>query len=255
MPAASGGVSATLAPADGEYCEYGERAAGEAVFGLSLLEARGELAADSPDVERFVAAYIKDLVMHETGHALGLRHNFRASTAYTAAQLADPEFTRANGISGSVMEYNAWNLARRGERQGEFVMNTLGPYDYWAIEYGYREFAPAEEAGALAAMAARSSEPVLAYASDEEVSFGALDPAVNSFDLGADPLAYAQKRFALVRELWERTESKSLQPGEPYSILRRNVDARPRRGARGRAVRDQVRRRPDHAARPRRQRP
>jgi len=121
------------------------------------------------------------------------------------------------------MEYNAWNLARRGERQGEFVMNTLGPYDYWAIEYGYRELAPEEEVAALGAMAARSSEPVLAYASDEEVSFGALDPAVNSFDLGADPLAYAQKRFALVRELWERTEVKSLQPGEPYSILRRNV--------------------------------
>ncbi len=212
-----------LAPADSAYCEYGDRAAAEAVFGLSLLEARGELAPDSPDVERFVAAYVKDMVMHETGHALGLRHNFRASTAYTQAQLADPEFTRVNGISGSVMEYNAWNLARRGERQGDYVMNALGPYDYWAVEYGYREFAPDDEAVALAAVAARSSEPVLAYATDEELSFGALDPAVNSFDLGADPLAYAQKRFALVRELWERTEAKALQPGESYSVLRRNV--------------------------------
>jgi len=223
VPAAAGGVSAMLAPAESAYCEYGDRAAAEAVFGLSLLEARGEFAPDSPDVERFVAAYVKDMVMHETGHALGLRHNFRASTAYTQAQLADPEFTRVNGISGSVMEYNAWNLARRGERQGDYVMNALGPYDYWAVEYGYREFAPDDEAVALAAVAARSSEPVLAYATDEELSFGALDPAVNSFDLGADPLAYAQKRFALVRELWERTEARALQPGESYSVLRRNV--------------------------------
>ncbi len=154
--------------------------------------------------------------MDETGHALGLRHNFRASTAYTQAQLADPEFTRVNGISGSVMEYNAWNLARRGERQGEYVMNTLGPYDYWAVEFGYRELAPDDEAVALAAVAARSSAAGAGVRDRRGIGVRRLDPAVNSFDLGADPLAYAQKRFALVRELWERTEAKALQPGESY---------------------------------------
>ena len=51
--------------------------------------------------------------MHEVGHTLGLRHNFRASTVYTLAQLDDPAFTAANGISGSVMEYNAVNIAAR----------------------------------------------------------------------------------------------------------------------------------------------
>ncbi len=81
----------------------------------------------------------------------GLRHNFRASTVYALAELADPEFTRANGIAGSVMEYNAINIALPGERQGAYAMGTLGPYDYWAIEYGYKEIAPAEEAAELAA--------------------------------------------------------------------------------------------------------
>jgi hypothetical protein len=203
-------------------CMYGDAATGEAVFGLSLLEARGELDAESEEVDRFVAAYLKDTLMHEVGHTLGLRHNFRASTIYTEAQLADPEFTRENGISGSVMEYNPWNIALRGARQGNYQMASLGPYDYWAIEYGYRELAPEDEAKALAAIAARSHEPKLAYATDEDASFVSLDPQINQLDLGREPLAYAQKRFALVRELWERTEGRTMKTGESYSLLRRN---------------------------------
>ena len=203
-------------------CAYDDMATGEAVFGMSLLEARGDLDPDSPDVERFVAAFLKDTVMHEVGHTLGLRHNFRASTIYTEAQLADPDFTRVNGISGSVMEYNPWNLALRGARQGEYQMSTLGPYDYWAIEYGYRELAPEDEVRELSTIASRNREPQLAFATDEDASFLSLDPQINTLDLGREPLAYAQKRFSLVRELWERTEGRTLKDGDSYSLLRRN---------------------------------
>ena len=204
------------------FCAFDDVATGEAVFGMSLLEARGELDPDSPDVERFVAGFLKEMVMHEVGHTLGLRHNFRASTIYTESQLADAEFTREHGISGSVMEYNPWNLALRGARQGEYHMSTLGPYDYWAIEYGYREFPAADESAGLSRIASRSNEPTLAYATDEDASFLSLDPQINQLDLGREPLAFAQKRFALVRELWERTEARELKDGERYSVLRRN---------------------------------
>ena len=43
------------------------------------------------------------------------------------------------------MDYNAWNIALAKEKQGEYVMSTLGPYDYWAIEYAYKPIAPADE--------------------------------------------------------------------------------------------------------------
>jgi hypothetical protein len=203
-------------------CAFDDVATGEAVFGLSLLEARGEIDVDSPDVERFVAAFLKEMVMHEVGHTLGLRHNFRASTIYTEAQLADADFTKSHGISGSVMEYNPWNIALKGARQGEFHMSTLGPYDYWAIDYGYRELAAESESAELSRIASRSNEPTLAYATDEDASFLSLDPQINTLDLGREPLAFAQKRFALVRELWERTEVKELKAGDSYSVLRRN---------------------------------
>jgi hypothetical protein len=205
-----------------QACTYDDAAAEETAFGMSLLEARGDLAPDSPDIDKFVDLFLKSVTMHEVGHTLGLRHNFRASTVYTDAELADPAFTAQHGISGSVMEYNPWNLAVAGERQGEYTMSTLGPYDYWAIEYAYKEMAADREATELAQIASRSSEPWLAYSTDEDVAYFAVDPAVNQLDLGRDPLAYAKKRLALVRELWQRTEKLDLQPGESYSVLRRN---------------------------------
>ncbi|HEY7788635.1 MAG TPA: zinc-dependent metalloprotease [Casimicrobiaceae bacterium] len=207
---------------DAQSCTYDDAAAQETAFGLSLLEARGDLDPDSPDIDKFVDMYLKSVTMHEVGHTLGLRHNFRASTIYSEAELSDAKFTAVNGISGSVMEYNPWNLAVQGERQGEYTMSTLGPYDYWAIEYGYREIPAGREAAELEKIAARSSEPRLAYSTDEDVTYFAVDPAVNEMDLGSDPLAYAKKRLALVHELWQRTEHLPLAPGESYSVLRRN---------------------------------
>jgi hypothetical protein len=203
-------------------CRVADFIAEDRGFALDLLAARDAVVPDSPEAEAFVLSDLKEVVMHEVGHALGLTHNFRASTVYTQVQLADREFTRANGVSGSVMEYTPINLALRGEPQGEYSMTTLGPYDYWAIEYAYRPLPPEREAEELARIAARSSEPQLAFALDEE-TFAGLDPDATEGDLGADPLAYAARRLALAKELWERWEARPLAPGESYASLRRNV--------------------------------
>ena len=211
-----------LLPDHALHCRLEDFIAEDRGFALDLLAARGELAPGSTAAESFVFSDLKETVMHEVGHALGLTHNFRASTVYTQAQLADREFTRANGVSGSVMEYTPINLALKGEPQGEYSMATLGPYDYWAIEYAYRPLPPEREAEVLARIAARSSEPLLAFAFDEETNAG-LDPDASAGDLGADPLAYAARRLALAKELWERWEARPLQPGESYASLRRNV--------------------------------
>ena len=110
--------------------------------------------------------------MHEVGHTLGLTHNFRASTIYTRAQLDDPEFTRTHGIAGSVMEYNAINLALQGEPQGEYVMPTLGPYDYWAIEYAYKEIPADRGKGRARAHRRAQQRAELAFANDEDTATG-----------------------------------------------------------------------------------
>ncbi len=211
---------------DATLCEYGDVAMDELAFALDLLVARGEILPDSPEAEKYILATLKDVVTHEVGHTLGLQHNFRASTIYTQKQLSDASFTETHGIAGSVMDYNAINLALQDEPQGNYVMHSIGPYDFWAIEYAYKPIAPAQEKEELARIAGRSGEPELAFANDIDAGFGGsaegMDPQVNRRDLGSDPLDYATRRLKLSRELWARLQERRLKPGESYAMLRRN---------------------------------
>ena len=106
--------------------------------------------------------------MHEVGHSLGLRHNFKASTMLDADQLNDTAITRVKGLVGSVMDYNPINIAPKGQKQGDYSSTTLGPYDYWAIEYAYKPI-DGDEAAELKKIAARSPEPDLVFATDEDM--------------------------------------------------------------------------------------
>jgi hypothetical protein len=226
LPTPTPGVAMPNAVA---MCMHDEVAAEQLGYALDVMEARGELDPDSPMAQQFVQDYIKDSIMHEVGHALGLRHNFRASRVYTEAQLSDPEFTRAHGTTGSVMEYNAVNLPSPGKTGGVPFQTTLGPYDYWAIEYAYKpiptgstpEAAKAEQAE-LQRIAARSSEPLLAFGTDEDTYFG-LDPETIQLDLGNDPVAFAAKRLAIARDLFKRQETRALSPQRDYAVLRRSL--------------------------------
>ena len=204
-------------------CAHTWEMAQEYEFAMDLLEVRG-MEWDSPEADEIAKAHLRRNVMHEVGHTLGLRHNFRASSVYDLKQVQDPEFTKKNGVVASIMEYMPFNIALTGEKQGEFVNSTIGPYDYWAIEYAYREFDPADEREGLAKIAALSTEPWLAYGTDDDAGGGpvvGMDPEVNRFDLGSDPLEYYKKRMKLTRELWDRLQAMQLKPGESYERLTR----------------------------------
>jgi hypothetical protein len=206
----------------GEACLHGDHAAEQMSYALDVLEARGELDPDSPTVQQFVLDYIKDVTMHEVGHTLGLRHNFRSSRIYTDRQLSDEAFTRQNSLAGSVMEYAPINLPRPGEKGGLAWQLVLGPYDFWAIEYAYKPIDPQNEAAELQRIAGRSAEPYLAYGTDEDNSLG-IDPESIHFDLGDDPVVFAKKRFEIGRDLVARQEKRVLRPEADYSVLRRSI--------------------------------
>nr|MDH4391822.1 zinc-dependent metalloprotease [Aquabacterium sp.] len=203
-------------------CRHADHGAEQLGYAMDVLAARGEIDPDSPEAQQFVLDYMKDVTMHEVGHTLGLRHNFRASHAISASRVADPEFTRREAFTNSVMEYAPVNLPRPGERAAAPFQATLGAYDYWAIAYAYTPFAPGQEAAELARIAARSGEPALGYGTDED-NFLGIDPDALQFDLGDDVLAFAARRFDIARDLFQRQETRVLKPGEDYGILRRTL--------------------------------
>ncbi|HEX5076810.1 MAG TPA: zinc-dependent metalloprotease [Gemmatimonadaceae bacterium] len=163
----------------------------------AALIARGELAPGAPVPEAFVAQSAKWVVMHEVGHTLGLQHNFRSSASTPNAQLQDRAFADQSGLYSSVMEYPAVNVAARGKPNGYFYTPGVGSYDRWAISYAYTN----DDADAQR-IARQAAERGHLYGTNAEAGGpGALDPSINTFDLGDDPLAWGKERSELIRNI------------------------------------------------------
>ena len=168
--------------------------------------------------DELIGQGIKEVVMHEVGHSLGLRHNFKASTMLSADQLHDTAITRVKGLVGSVMDYAPINVAPKGRPQGDYFSTTLGPYDYWAIEYAYKA-AEGDEAAELKKIASRAPEADLAYGTDEDM-YQTNDPLVNAYDLGSDTLRFAQDRTLLASQLLNDLDGRVVKDGESWARLR-----------------------------------
>ncbi len=171
------------------------------------------LTTENFDETAFLNAMLTEVIAHEVGHTLGLRHNFKSSTWRDLAGMADVKSTAERGLVGSVMDYTGINIAAPGAPQGEYFASAVGPYDVWAIEYGYTEFGN-NDAGGLKAIASRSNEPGLDYGTDEDMIIG--DPWATQWDLGADPVAFAAEQIKLAEAGFAKLAEKGAEPGESY---------------------------------------
>jgi hypothetical protein len=254
--------------------------------------------AEQPEqvMNQFLYEVVKEVVMHEVGHTLGLRHNFKASTIYSLEEIKKRRDSD-EPTCGSVMDYNPVLFFAHNPTEGRFITPTLGPYDYWAIEYGYRPYegdyatkktaaetkiepkkpgadpeqggatgeaavsvdipkklldqlppdvrqtiasadfqtlvqthrakpaesgpaTPAEpvpgEAAMLQKIASRATEPELAYGTDEDATFFSPDPGTALFDMGADPIAWAESRIELINKRMENFLGWSVRDKESW---------------------------------------
>jgi hypothetical protein len=197
----------------------------ELALGSALILSREGVSARSQEMEdRLIQQGLKEVTMHEVGHTLGLRHNFKASAHLTLEQINDPNVTKDVGLTASVMDYSPANLVPAGVVQGDYYSTTIGPYDMWAIEYGYKPFPGGTEGEVveLQKIAARCTEPGLAYSTDEDTRGIDSDPLSNRFDLSADTVAYARQRAQLVGEMLPGLLDRVVQPGEGYQKARRS---------------------------------
>ena len=188
------------------------------LFGQAVLAA---FDADPALRRRLVDESLYYLVLHEIGHTLGLNHNMKATQMLAPADLNDMGRTREAGLQGSVMDYPALNVSPRGQPQGQFATTTPGPYDLWAIEFGYSPTAaePAAERTRLEGILARSTEPGLAFGNDADdmrSSGGGIDPRVMINDMSSDAIGYAADRVGLARAVMGELQRKFLVGGRSH---------------------------------------
>ncbi|MEM1192412.1 MAG: zinc-dependent metalloprotease [Pseudomonadota bacterium] len=177
------------------YCSAGHALHLNTLFGQAMLTAQG---ADEAEKDELIRQSLYYLLLHEVGHTLGLNHNMKASVQWGPREVHDASVTKG-APTGSVMDYPAINMAPLGVAQGDYYMQRPGPYDDWAIEFGYRpDFDEATRKGLLS----RAGEPGLAFGNDADdmrAPGRGIDPRVNINDMSADPVAYAVDRIKLAK--------------------------------------------------------
>ena len=194
-----------------------------ASFNIARGNALGRISAavlgNQAATSRMVQESLYELTLHEVGHTLGLNHNMRGSQLVDNDKIHDASQTKGI-ISSSVMDYSAVNLAPPGQEQGDFYTTHPGPYDVWAIQFGYD---PDLEGVSRTAHLARSAEPSLAFGNDADDmrSVGrAIDPKINIGDMSSDAVRYASERFALLNETLKTLRTKMVRPDQSWAELR-----------------------------------
>ena len=203
---------------DAFYCSMGHLMHENLLFGKALLEIDG---ASDYDLDRIEKEGLKSLIMHEVGHTLGLNHNMKASQIYSPSELYDAEFIEGKALTGSVMDYAGINLTPDRSMQGQFYDMALGPYDIWAVQYGYTPFNSDAEMNDLLS---RSTEPELIFGNDADDMRSpgkAIDPRVMTGDLSNDQISYSIDRFNIVNDMMKKIKSKFNKEGDTYEDLRR----------------------------------
>lgn len=214
---------------DYDLC-YGMEASNQLAFGSLAISMLGNSPPSPKELKNYIHQYLRLIITHEVGHTLGLRHNFRGSTLLSPVEMNNSEITRTKGMTASVMDYIPPNIAPDGVKQGDYFPNQVGPYDEWAIEYGYSPSQATTTLGEksfLAAIAGQSNQRELSYAPDEDLSNS--DPTVNPWDHSGNVLVYSQSQLANARRMWERLnkgytidEESSSDVEERFNSILRN---------------------------------
>ena len=143
------------------------------------------------------------LTCHEVGHAIGLEHNFVAST-----------YGR-----GSVMDYYGPRVKIRADGTADLsdaYMQGTGSYDRFAIEWGYSE----GKADATAAEERARLDAIVKASIAKGVVWGNYqDPRWNAYDDGPDPVTWLKEVLPVRDALLARYGARMLRPGQPNSQL------------------------------------
>ena len=200
------------------FCSMGHVMHDNMQLGTAVLQATG---ASDLDMEALKKEGMKSLIMHEVGHTLGLNHNMKASQLFSPEQLADAAFIKGKALTGSVMDYAGINITNDRSKQGQYADMAVGPYDVWAVQFGYQDFKNDSE---MAVLLNQSTKPELIFGNDADDMRSpgkAIDPRVMIGDLSNDQITYSINRFELVNSMMKNLKNQFTEKGKTYEDLRR----------------------------------
>ncbi|MES2389516.1 MAG: zinc-dependent metalloprotease [Bacteroidota bacterium] len=203
-------------------CTFGHHLHHSALLGQAALKARNATAAE---VSALIENSVYYLILHEMGHTLGLNHNMKASQWRSPAELANKAAIPNGDITASVMDYPVVNISPTKANQGNYFTSKPGPYDLWAIEYGYSASLedPAAEQARLNKILMRSTEPALAFGNDADdmrAPGKAIDPRVMIGDISSDAISYSADRMRMLNSLLGDLKSNYRPEAQSYHELR-----------------------------------
>jgi hypothetical protein len=175
-----------------------------------------------PFADDLAGELMRNVCTHEVGHSLGLRHNHRGSQAYTVAQLRDPKFVEKNGHLASVMSYGRYNYVAQPEDGVKKLIPVLGPYDYFAIEWGYKPIdgakTPEAERKTLDEWASRQiKEPFLRFGGEDGPA--GVDPSVLTENIGSDVIEATAMGLKNVGRALDYLLPATTDKGEDFTLL------------------------------------
>ena len=206
---------------DKHFCSAGEYLHQGNLFGTTALNM---LTGEDASKKELVEESIIRLVLHELGHTFGLAHNFKSSHLHSPENIHNKSLTQKVGLTGSVMDYVSVNLSPNPEEQGEYYSTCTGPYDDWAIEYGYKPTESSEpEKEMLNNILSRSTEHELMFGHDADAmswNGGGVDPRVMVDDMTSDPIRYAEDRMKLISGLYNQLKEKYSKKQTSYHPMK-----------------------------------
>ncbi|MEK9957846.1 MAG: zinc-dependent metalloprotease, partial [Flavobacteriaceae bacterium] len=168
--------------------------------------------------EEEIGEMMRRVIAHEIGHALGLPHNMKASSAYPVDSLRSGAFTQKMGIATTIMDYARYNYVAQPGDTGIRFVRQMGPYDDYAIEWGYRYFKendPDYEKEVLKEIVdGKSLDPIYMFGSRGN------DPNTQTENIGDDPVKASSYGLKNLKIVSENLETWTTPTGASYVDLR-----------------------------------